>query len=281
MARRPAHKNPWMKFYPSDWRADPRLRMCSLAARGLWMEMLALMHEAEQYGHLLVSGLAPTDAQLAVLAGAPSDQIPGLLGELESAGVFSRTRKGVIYSRRMTRDAKKAATARENGKNGGNPTLGKETSNRTSDNPTLKGGDKPQKPEARDQREDKAAAVGESPRARREPPAAAAEDSGRYGALLDAAGIDQAKHRATGWLEPVALAAMDRWRACGLTEAEALSVVKARTPANKPGGRPPNGPAYFDGAIRDVAEAKRNGRDPPEFAAHVRQSAFGSREVVR
>src|SRR5579875_3505995 len=105
---------PWMKFYPSDWRSDPRLRMCGLAARGLWMEMIALMHEATPYGHLLVSGKPPTDIQLAMLAGTSPDQIPALLGELEAAGVFSRTGKGVIYSRRMTRDDKRTRAARAN-----------------------------------------------------------------------------------------------------------------------------------------------------------------------
>jgi len=29
-------KNPWVTFYPTDWRADPGLRHCSLAARGRW-----------------------------------------------------------------------------------------------------------------------------------------------------------------------------------------------------------------------------------------------------
>ena len=36
---------PWMKWYPADWRSDPGLRMCSFAARGLWADLLALMHE--------------------------------------------------------------------------------------------------------------------------------------------------------------------------------------------------------------------------------------------
>jgi hypothetical protein len=142
--------DPWMKFYPADWRADPKLRMCSLMARGLWMEMLAIMHEATPRGFLLVSGKAPTDAQLAVLAGAPLEQVTEAIGELEATGVFSRTREGVIYSRRMTRDAKKAATARKNGKNGGNPRLRKETGNPPLDNPSVKGGVKPQKPDARE-----------------------------------------------------------------------------------------------------------------------------------
>ena len=144
-------RDPWMKFFPSDWRSDPRLRMCGLSARGLWIEMLSLMHESDPYGHLLVSGIAPTDAQLGVLVGAPSDQIPDMLGELETAGVFSRTRAGVIYSRRMTRDEKRRQTGRKNGKFGGNPSLRKTREKPPSDNLSLNLGDNTHMPEARGQ----------------------------------------------------------------------------------------------------------------------------------
>jgi hypothetical protein len=140
---------PWVKWYWSDWRSDPRLRMCSLAARGLWAEMLALMQEAVPYGHLLIAGRSPSSAQLAALAGAPPEQIPDLIAELESAGVFSRTRECVIYSRRMVRDERKAKTARKNGQKGGNPILCSINENSASDNPMDKGGNNTQKPEAR------------------------------------------------------------------------------------------------------------------------------------
>lgn len=146
--------HPWMKFYPGDWRSDPKLRMCSIAARGLWIEMLALMHEAKPYGHLVISGQTPTAAQLAVLVGAQPDQIPKLLEELESVGVYSKTGEGVIYSRRMVRDDKRAKHARKVGKKGGNPKLassGKQTENPPQDNPPDKGVDKTQRLEARGQ----------------------------------------------------------------------------------------------------------------------------------
>jgi len=143
--------DPWMKFYPQDWRADEKLRMCSLAARGLWLEMLAIMHRSERYGHLLVNGHVPTDAQLAILVGAPPSEVTALLADLDGAGVFSRSANGAIYSRRMTRDHKKAKKARENGKKGGNPSLGKGKGNPAWDNPRLNGRVKTQIPEARSQ----------------------------------------------------------------------------------------------------------------------------------
>lgn len=158
---------PWLKWYWSDWRSDPCLRMCSLAARGLWAEMLAVMQEAVPYGHLLIAGRSPSSAQLAALAGAPTEQIPDLLAELESSGVFSRTKEGVVYSRRMVRDERKAREARKNGLKGGNPTLRNQSEISASDNPPDKGGLKTHMPEARGQKEDEHAF--EPPRAHRRP----------------------------------------------------------------------------------------------------------------
>lgn len=144
---------PWLKFYPQDWRADEKLRMCSLAARGLWIEMLALMHRSERYGQLLIAGIVPNDAQIAIQVGASQIEVTAMLFELEKAGVFSRAATGAIYSRRMNRDEKRAKTARRNGKAGGNPTLKKQTENPVWDKgkvkPPDKGGLKPQRPEAR------------------------------------------------------------------------------------------------------------------------------------
>ena len=34
-------------FEPEDWRADEGIRRCTLAARGLWLEMLCVMWEGQ------------------------------------------------------------------------------------------------------------------------------------------------------------------------------------------------------------------------------------------
>lgn len=101
-------KNPWLKFYPTDWRGDQALRICSIEARGLWIEMLCIMHSSDPYGHLLVNGQPVTDTQIAALTGIDMNTVSRLKTELENAGVYSTNGKGVIYSRRMTRDHKKA-----------------------------------------------------------------------------------------------------------------------------------------------------------------------------
>lgn len=144
---------PWMKFYPSDWRSDPALRMCPLAARGLWMEMLGIMHEAEPYGHLVVKGVPVHPAALAKMVGIGLKECRNLLATLRQVGVFSETEAGIIYSRRMVRDYAKGLKDIENGRLGGNPALNQGV------NPL----DKAQKPEARDQRPDSSGTTVEPP----------------------------------------------------------------------------------------------------------------------
>jgi hypothetical protein len=132
-----------MKFYPADWRSDPKLRMCSIGARGLWVEMLCVMHEAEPYGYLVSNCHAITSRQMAGLAGITAGECMKYLLELASAGVYSLDEEK-IFSRRMVRDKAKADADRENGKGGGNPKLKGPVNG--GDNPP----DKAQKPETRE-----------------------------------------------------------------------------------------------------------------------------------
>src|SRR3990167_6512637 len=118
-----AKREPWSKFYWADWRGDPALRMCSLAARGLWMEMLSVMHEGEPYGHLTVKGQAPTDQQLAIMVGATLPETRRLRQQLADAGVPDISEDGIWSSRRMVRDHHRRTVNRQNGLDGGNPTL--------------------------------------------------------------------------------------------------------------------------------------------------------------
>jgi hypothetical protein len=75
--------------------------------------MLALMHEADPYGSLLVNGQRVDKKRLAALAGVPERECVALLLELEGVGVFSRDDNGTIYSRRMRRDAARSEEGRK------------------------------------------------------------------------------------------------------------------------------------------------------------------------
>lgn len=141
----------WTKFFWGDWETDPALKLCSFAAQGLWMRMLCIASAHDPIGYVAVAGRGLTETDIARLTGASESEVASLLGELERNGVFSRDRHDRIYSRRMTRDARKAATAKKNGKLGGNPKLSEQTVITASDNPPDKGVVKPQEPRAKSQ----------------------------------------------------------------------------------------------------------------------------------
>jgi hypothetical protein len=103
----------WSKFWWKDWDADEGLKMCGFAAQGLWMRLLCVMHKATPVGHLLVNGRAPNTRQIVSLCGGDMKEVAQLLRELEENGVFSRNDDGVIYSRRMVRDAVASDAGRE------------------------------------------------------------------------------------------------------------------------------------------------------------------------
>lgn len=111
-------KRPAFQFYPADWRKDPALCVCSLAARGLWIELMCIAHEADEYGYLVVNGMPMTHQQIARLVGESPATIKRLMAELEDAGVYSVDERGVIYSRRMVEDERVRNARAEGGKAG-------------------------------------------------------------------------------------------------------------------------------------------------------------------
>ena len=41
---------PSFQFYPADWRNNAKLRRCSEAARGAWIDILCVLHDSDEYG---------------------------------------------------------------------------------------------------------------------------------------------------------------------------------------------------------------------------------------
>lgn len=222
-------RRPWMKWFTRDWRSNAKLRLCSFAARGLWADLLSLMWESPVCGFLMVEGVVPTARQLASLLGGSEREITKLRNELQEAGVFSVTgvddfppdlaplipqtiQAGVIFSRRMVRDAAKEAKDRENGKGGGNPKL------RGSDNGGVNPKANPQRSEARYQNSEPNGSGGAPP--------------GDPVKLLFDAGVELLT--STGCKEPAARSLIGKWRKengddavmSAITEARRLSVTE-------------------------------------------------------
>lgn len=126
--------NPWTKWYWQDYLSDENLSDCSLAAQGLWMRMLGYMARSEKRGYLIFNGNQKESKSLVeqkqieskILAKRThTDEkiIEQLIGELEENGVFSRDENGIIFSRRLVREAELSRIRSEAGRKGGRPSL--------------------------------------------------------------------------------------------------------------------------------------------------------------
>lgn len=134
---REIRKLPFLSVYPGDWLRDP-VAGCSLAAQGLWLRMMFVMHDAQIYGHLADAWGKPlseaaimrscgvrtraeyrkafaelVDAGVPRLTGQPDTDAAREYRELLSGEISGqaidlspmRTDRGdVIYSKRMVRD---------------------------------------------------------------------------------------------------------------------------------------------------------------------------------
>jgi hypothetical protein len=118
------HKLPAMQFYVGDWRKDPGVQALNFHDRGVWFEIICIMHESEERGKLMLNGSAMPDDALARLLGLDKQILTTTLTTLLTYGVCSRCDvSGAITCRRMIRDENLRKIRAECGKQGGNPYL--------------------------------------------------------------------------------------------------------------------------------------------------------------
>lgn len=253
----------WSKFWWQDWQREPSLRMCSMAARGLWMELLCLAHDGQPYGHITVNGRAPTPKQIAGIASAPEKEVSAWLRELEDAGVFSRTDDGVIFCRRMLRDREASEAGREAiGKRWGNNTPAMKEPNRKgkrkpNSTPNRDGNRKPTgDPNSLEAEADSEAESPQPPLPGGPPPDphnCIEDGTGReivgghywrpvWGMVCDAARIGEERENSDA-------APVRRWLQAGIPPDDFLPVL--RKCAARAGYEPPRTLAYFDRAVME------------------------------
>ncbi len=118
-----AHK-PAFQFYPGDWLKDAALRICSPAARGIWVDLLCLLHECPQRGVFRVkNGSKTVPVSIKKVSKSIAGCKPKMIQELIDNGVVHVARKdGALYSKRLIRDELHHRHKADSGKKGGSKT---------------------------------------------------------------------------------------------------------------------------------------------------------------
>jgi len=129
---------PAFQFYPADWRKDPGVQSLDYETRGIWWEIICLLHESDERGVLLLNGKPMPEDALCRLLGLDNQKLTTALTTLLTYGVAKRRESdGAIYSKRMVADENLRQIRKMAGSKGGNPLLVKQnTTTRVKQKPT-------------------------------------------------------------------------------------------------------------------------------------------------
>lgn len=95
-------KLPYLAFFVGDWLKDPGVTVCRPATRGIWMDLLCVMHEQDRSG--VITG---TREQLARLGRCSTVELASALDDLRitrTADVSERAGTVTLVNRRMKRE---------------------------------------------------------------------------------------------------------------------------------------------------------------------------------
>ena len=95
----PSPKRPSFQFYPGDWLSDLKLRRCTPAARGVWMDILCALHDSDD-GYGVVRW---TLKELARTVGASMAHVRELVEKGVLRGSDSRVDDPLVYTPRSGR----------------------------------------------------------------------------------------------------------------------------------------------------------------------------------
>jgi len=115
------HK-PWLKFYAADWLSSPELRACTLAEKGLLIDLMCIAHRHEPYGYFTDG----TDESLSIVAQMVRIRLPRLVQmvyKLRTKGRVSASDGGQLYIKRMVADHDYSLQQSDFGRKGGNKAL--------------------------------------------------------------------------------------------------------------------------------------------------------------
>jgi hypothetical protein len=126
---------PAILFYVQDWLCEPTLKVVSMGAKGLWIDVLCLMARSPVKGYLLTPAGEPADIDwIGKQIGRPVPEIAPLWDELLRAQTPRVDSKNRIFSKRMVDDKTLTEKRSEAGRLGGRPKSKRKANGKQNEN---------------------------------------------------------------------------------------------------------------------------------------------------
>lgn len=117
-------KLPAIMFYPGDWHKDAGIQALSYEERGIWFELLLIMHDCNPRGKLAIAGKPINEERLSNMLNLDKQKLTTVLSsllDLDVARIEADTK--IVYSKRMVDDERLREIRSQCGSMGGNPKL--------------------------------------------------------------------------------------------------------------------------------------------------------------
>jgi len=112
-------KLPAFQFYPADWRKDPGIQALNYEQRGVWFEILCIMHESNSRGFLKINDKKIELFVLSRMLGLTTKKTTKIVDVLVRFNICSFNKDGVMYCRRMVKDEHIRQVRKDAGQKGG------------------------------------------------------------------------------------------------------------------------------------------------------------------
>lgn len=116
-------KDSSFQFFASDWLSDPSLRMCAPETRGLWIDILCLMHQSPERGFLMIKNEILCDEHVRKALNFEKKKFEFCMSELKRFDIIKKDEKERYYCKRMVEAQSLSEKRKASGKLGGNPKL--------------------------------------------------------------------------------------------------------------------------------------------------------------
>lgn len=116
-------QQPHILFYYKDWLADDRLKVCSMACKAVWIDLICQSANCEQRGVFRDAKSSSTRRQLVDSLSGNRRQVALGFDECLERGLLRQEEDGTFYVPRIKRDAELSTIRKAAGSKGGSPIL--------------------------------------------------------------------------------------------------------------------------------------------------------------